>query len=695
MNKEEMFSFNQKVTRAYILALSLIALLTISSQFFVRSMLSNQATDSRIINIAGRQRMLSQLLTKNALILSLENTESSFRSRQKKLSETLNTWQNSHKSLLAGNDRLGIPSEQNSKEIISLFKELQPFYENISKASEGLLLASRSDSLHIRTSLNSILDIEEQYLSRMDAIVFLYDKEATEKVESLKSIELILMFATLIVLVLEAFLIFMPVIRKGRFALQELRNKNTELATEQKAVAMQSNEIYAQNEELHQQSEQLVLANESLSQQKEELEANLNMIEGLQAELSKLAVVVNHTDNAVIITNQEGCIEFVNKGFERVTEYTLAECKGKKPGHFLQGLHTNPDTIEYMREKLREQVPFTTEVLNYSKTGREYWLLLTINPLFDLQGKLINFVAIETDISEQKRKESLLEQQKKELNELLEKLKETQIQLVQSEKLSSLGLLAAGIAHEVNNPINFILAGAHALKEAMADIKRLLEMYENMPLERNELEERIEKIAIFKKEIFYTDLEEEVGLLVADILTGAERTEQIVSSLRTFSKLDGENIAPADIHENLDSTLLMVQNQFQDRVQLIKDYDSHYSTVECDVRQINQAVMNILVNAYQAIEGKGIITLKTRFDKKQAVISISDNGNGIAEENLPRLFEPFYTTKDVGEGTGLGLSVCHGIMKNHNGRIEVHSQIGMGSTFKLILPLSSLKETLL
>ncbi len=270
------------------------------------------------------------------------------------------------------------------------------------------------------------------------------------------------------------------------------------------------------------------------------------------------------------------------------------------------------------------------------------------------------------------------------LEATLSQLKQAQTQLVQSEKMAALGQLTAGIAHEINNPVNFISAGIVGMKKSLHHIINILKEYEK--IDKSNLDKQLESITTLKER---TNLDKVVDLVLKvaeDINIGAQRTAEIVRSLRTFSRLDEDTLKPINIHDGIDSTLLLLRNQYKNRININKNY-GQLPFVECSPGKINQVFMNVLVNGIQAIENEGEITISTKLKGEAAVIEISDTGKGMSQEVRKHIFEPFYTTKDVGSGTGLGLPISMGIIEGHNGEILVNSELGTGTTFSIELPL--------
>jgi signal transduction histidine kinase len=278
----------------------------------------------------------------------------------------------------------------------------------------------------------------------------------------------------------------------------------------------------------------------------------------------------------------------------------------------------------------------------------------------------------------------VLETQKEELQKTLESLKLTQSQLVQSEKMASLGQLVAGIAHEINNPVTFISAGVDSLNTNLEEVRQVLAIYHRITL--NNVEEKLKEIEKLKEKIEYNEAIREINKLIDSIRTGTERTTEIVKGLRTFSRLDEDVLKITDIHEGLDSTLILLRNKYKGRIEIEKQYGD-VPEIECYPGQLNQVFMNLLSNAIDAIVEKGTITINTSKSNKSIRISIKDTGRGISENIRTKIFDPFFTTKEVGQGTGLGLSICHSIIEKHYGSIEVKSEIGKGSEFVIMLPV--------
>lgn len=300
------------------------------------------------------------------------------------------------------------------------------------------------------------------------------------------------------------------------------------------------------------------------------------------------------------------------------------------------------------------------------------------------------------EILERKTKELyvVVDHLKKQITDRIEAekiLKRNQAQLVQSEKMAGLGQLAAGVAHEINNPVGFVMSNLQTLKKYAFSLKRMISEYEVLldVVQKNDLEKiksQISSLIIIKNEEDLGFILEDLDNLVKESLDGAVRVRDIVKGLKSFARLDEAEMKEADINEGIESTLKIVWNEIKYKCEVVKKL-SPLPAIVCYPGQLNQVFMNLIVNAAQAIEKSGTITIESCIKDDHIVLKFSDTGSGIKPENIEKLFNPFFTTKPVGKGTGLGLSVSYGIIEKHKGDISVESQIGVGTTFTIRLPV--------
>lgn len=317
------------------------------------------------------------------------------------------------------------------------------------------------------------------------------------------------------------------------------------------------------------------------------------------------------------------------------------------------------------------------------------WLEFTAAPVRNLKGQVIGAVETLVDVTERK----LAEIQLKAANDNLERLvsERTQqlatanAQLAQSEKLASIGQLAAGVAHEINNPIGYVHSNIGSLQTYMNDLMELLSAYEQLPANAD--------IEALRQKIDVDFLREDMPSLISESQEGITRVKKIVQDLKDFSRVDSsQDFQTADLHDGINSTLNIVNNEIKYKADVVKAY-GQLPPVECLPSQLNQVFMNLLVNAAHAMgETRGTITITTGTEGDRVWLTFADNGSGISPDNLSRIFDPFFTTKPVGKGTGLGLSLTYGIIQKHHGHISVQSVVGQGTTFRIELPIHQSPE---
>ena len=275
----------------------------------------------------------------------------------------------------------------------------------------------------------------------------------------------------------------------------------------------------------------------------------------------------------------------------------------------------------------------------------------------------------------------------RDLKEVNSKLSDAQSKLIQSEKLASIGQLAAGVAHEINNPIGFIFSNFGTLEQYLEDLFQMLDAYEQAEASVSD-SAALARIRSLKADLDIDYLKEDIPNLMRESRDGIQRVRKIVQDLKDFSRVDArQEWESVDLHAGIDSTLNIVNNEIKYKADVVKHYGA-LPEVQCLPSELNQVFMNLLVNAAHAITAeRGTITISTGVEGPNVWVEVADTGAGIAQENLKRIFDPFFTTNPVGKCTGLGLSLSYGIVQKHSGRMEVHSELGVGTRFRVTLPI--------
>jgi two-component system NtrC family sensor kinase len=333
-----------------------------------------------------------------------------------------------------------------------------------------------------------------------------------------------------------------------------------------------------------------------------------------------------------------------------------------------------------------ELAPFLAAVNDAYRAADEDGLLIERSLELMSQELTERNAQLRLELADRQRAEQALLQEKAEQAALIKKLEDTHSQLLQSEKMASIGQLAAGLVHELNNPIGFVNSNLGTLHGYVAELLKIIDAFE---AEETGLgEEERQRLAAIKEQAELALLREDALDLVNESTDGLRRVRQIIRDLTDFSHVSDAQWQWADLHKGLDSTLNIVNNEVKYVADVIREY-GQLPEVECLPSQLNQVFLNMLVNAAQAIKGKrGTITVRTgRCDGEHVFVEISDNGEGISQEIQTRIFDPFFTTKPVGKGTGLGLSLSYSIVARHRGCIEVRSEPGAGTTFRIVLPV--------
>ena len=377
---------------------------------------------------------------------------------------------------------------------------------------------------------------------------------------------------------------------------------------------------------------------------------------------------------------------FVSANASRVLGYDPEEMVAD-PNFWFNHIH--PDDIPTIFSSLAMVFVEGQRTYEYrfrASDGRYLWMHDTLRLIRDAEGHPLEVIGSLTDITDRRLIEEALKKTGEEQKLLIEKLQQAQAQLLQSEKMASIGQLAAGVAHEINNPVGFVNSNMGSLRNYVETLFKVIEGYDAALARTNSSPEMNAEIAKLKEEADLEFLKDDVTALVKESMDGLKRVKDIVQSLKDFSHVGETDWQMADLHHGLDSTLNIAHNEFKYKATIDKQY-GELPLVKCLASQLNQVFMNLIVNASHAIKESGVITIRTGTEGDWVWVEIGDNGVGIPEENLSRIFEPFFTTKPVGQGTGLGLSLSYSIVNKHGGRIDVESEVGKGTRFIIRLPI--------
>lgn len=427
---------------------------------------------------------------------------------------------------------------------------------------------------------------------------------------------------------------------------------------------------------------------------------NASLYDTIQLELAerkKLKEAVTQSPSAVIITNSEGIIEYVNPKFCKITGYDVQEAIGQNP-RLLKSEECGSDTYKELWKTIKSGHEWNGEIRNKRKSGEFYWARATIGPIRDLEGNITHFLGIQEDVTHRKQMEEELLRNNSALAEALDVLKNTQSSLIQQEKFAGIGQLAAGVAHEINNPLGFVLSNFETLQKytgRLSDMVKVFKELHQRVLEEKipSLQEKAAQVSALEKQKKLNYILEDLEPIFSETADGLIRVGNIVKALRLFSRVDQQdNFEEYNLTEGIRNSLTVARNE----IKYVADVQENFAdipNVKAMSGQVNQVLLNILINAAHAIKGKGLesrglITISTYADERFIYCSINDSGTGIPEEIRKNIFDPFFTTKPVGQGTGLGLSISYDIIVNkHQGEILLESELGKGSTFIIKLPM--------
>lgn len=412
-------------------------------------------------------------------------------------------------------------------------------------------------------------------------------------------------------------------------------------------------------------------------------------------QLSDLMTAVAYLPIGLSITDADARIAYWNDAFLKILDL---------PEDLLLGQRSIADIFRYnaargeygpgdIEEMVNARVALVRrfeahEFIRPSKGGRV--IRVSGRPILSGDGRPVGIVSLYQDITVEKTHERNLEARNQDLEAVLRDLSQTQSKLIQSEKLASVGQLAAGVAHEINTPIGFVQSNLGSLEAYVDGMFRLLDAYAALEQEVTGQPQLLVRARELKREIDLAFLREDVPTLVRESRDGLIRVSNIVQALREFSQVDAsDSVQKWDVNRSLQAAISLCPPSLMERARLVTDLQP-LPLIDCIPGRLNQVFLSLLTNAFQAIDKvPGTVTVRSRELPDGVCVEIADTGVGIAAENLKKLFDPFFTTKPVGQGAGLGLSLAYGILRSQGGKIDVHSEPGQGATFRVTLPTSA------
>ena len=514
----------------------------------------------------------------------------------------------------------------------------------------------------------------------------------------------ILCFGAILLVVLLNFWVIKPI---GKFitVLQNIRQKGAESA---RIVKIDSrDEIGQLGSTVNDMMAELKESNKKVKTYTRELEISEKRYRTLfeSASIAKVGIVVIQNEG-----ERKGVFKYANQTIVNLFGYSREELRNMTIRDII-----TPDYYDYIwklytQKDLQRKPAVTHQIWGINKKGAKVPLEINAGATkFEGEKALICYIKditkklkTEKSLEEYRQNlENMVEQRTSELQKTVSDLQHAQSQLIQSEKMASIGQLAAGVAHEINNPTGFVSSNISTLSTYQSDIIMLIREYRKLVTDLKKhiaggeydaaISEQVEQIASLESEVDIDYILDDINDLIEQSLEGTGRIEKIVSDLKNFAHPGDDKLKFTNINDNIDLTLNIIWNELKYKATVTKDY-GNLPELECYPQQLNQVFMNILVNAAQSIEEKGEISISTRAVDKDIEIKISDTGSGIPEESLSKIFDPFFTTKEVGRGTGLGLNVSCNIIEKHNGTINAESTIGKGTTFTIRIPIGRVVE---
>lgn len=444
------------------------------------------------------------------------------------------------------------------------------------------------------------------------------------------------------------------------------------------ATLQKSNQVLeAENAELKKMEAEFKHQQHEYLQRHEELNQLFNLVELGKREWE---AILDCIKDVVVLVNREGRIRRCNKALVELTEKDYKELISQDIREVFKNCQLPLDDL------------FRQEGEVYHKLSGRWFLMNSyrLNGVRNEGGAVITLYDY-TSLKELTRKledsNQLLELKGSQLEEAYAVLKATQLKILQQEKMASIGQLAAGVAHEINNPIGFISSNLCTLKKYCDKLSDFISI-QNQTLQTVRDQASLKTVSEAWTAMKLNYISEDIGDLISESQDGAERVRKIVQDLKTFSRVDEAEWIFANLIECLESTINIVWNEIKYKATLVRDL-AELPPVQCYPHQLSQVFMNLLLNAAHAIDREGQIFLKAWQEEESVLFSVADNGSGIPEKNLNQIFEPFFTTKEAGKGTGLGLGLSYEIVKKHQGEILVESEVGKGTTFTVRIPIKA------
>ena len=409
----------------------------------------------------------------------------------------------------------------------------------------------------------------------------------------------------------------------------------------------------------------------------------VNAEKALEKNEKENRLLIESMKEGLIKLDEKGILTFVNDSFCKMISYSKEELIGKS----VLSLFDNEEKEKIMKKMARrkEGIGETYEINYTDKEGRLIPVVISAKPVFNSNGQFEGTIAVITDITAIKQAEH--------------ERREIETQLLQSDKMASIGQLAAGVAHEINNPTGFVSSNINTLSDYINKYNTLINEYRNFINQLKQsgnIDDYMKNIQILKDLEEHMDIDfliDDIPSLIQESIEGTDRIKKIIQDLKDYAHPGDDKPSYADINKCIDSTLNIVWNEIKYKAEVVKEYDN-LPEVLCYPQQLNQVFANLFINASHAIMNEGEIKVKTSLLSDKIEVMISDTGSGIPEENINKVFDPFFTTKEVGKGTGLGLNVAYNIVKKHHGDIKVKSKEGKGTSFTIFIPTDNTDESL-